>query len=146
MRCAIQVRLSAARLPSKLSFRGMLISLLEGTAHTILPVARRRSYQKAAACRTDREPMTTSSDDQSALARAKQTAAERAAELVESGMWIGLGVGSTAVWATRHIARLLREGRLRDVTGFPCSRATEAEARALGIPLNLELPRELDLT
>ncbi len=90
--------------------------------------------------------MTFSSDDKSALARAKQTAAERAAELVEPGMLIGLGVGSTAVWATRHIGRLLREGRLRDVTGFPCSRATEAEARALGIPLTLDLPRELDLT
>lgn len=90
--------------------------------------------------------MTPVPDDSSARARAKQTAAERAVELVESGMLIGLGVGSTAVLATRRIAQLLRDGRLRDVTGFPCSRATEAEARALGIPLTLDLPRELDLT
>ncbi len=88
--------------------------------------------------------MTPSVQDDGA--RAKQAAAERAVELVESGMFIGLGVGSTAVLATRQIGRRLRDGRLRDVTGFPCSRATEAEARALGIPITLDLPRELDLT
>jgi ribose 5-phosphate isomerase A len=78
---------------------------------------------------------------------AKRAAGERAVEFVESGMAVGLGTGSTAVWATRRIGELLRDGRLRDVAGFPTSAATEAEARRLGIPLlPSELPFDLDLT
>jgi ribose 5-phosphate isomerase A len=77
---------------------------------------------------------------------AKQAAAERAVDFVESGMLLGLGAGSTAVLALRRIARLLREGGLRDIQGFACSREIEAEARALGIPVILDLPREIDLT
>ena len=77
----------------------------------------------------------------------KRAAGERAAELVESGMAVGLGTGSTAVWATRRIGELLRDGRLRDVAGFPTSAATDAEARRVGIPLlSPELPFDLDLT
>ena len=76
----------------------------------------------------------------------KQAAAERAVGFVESGMLVGLGAGSTAVLAVRRIGALLREGRLRDVTGFPCSRIIEAEARAAGIPLVPDLQREIDLT
>ena len=49
----------------------------------------------------------------------KQEAANRAAELVESGMVVGLGGGSTAALAIRRIAELLQEGRLRDVAGVP---------------------------
>ena len=78
---------------------------------------------------------------------AKREAGERAAEFVESGMAVGLGTGSTAMWATRRIGELLRDGRLTDVAGFPTSAATEAEARRLGIPLlPPELPFDLDLT
>jgi len=55
-------------------------------------------------------------------------------ECVESGMVVGLGAGSTAILAVRRIGQLLREGRLRDIVGVPCSSAIEAEARVLGIP------------
>ncbi len=65
----------------------------------------------------------------------KQQAAERAVEFVESGMVVGLGHGSTAAWAMRCIAALLREGKLKDILGVPCSHQVEQEARALGIPL-----------
>jgi ribose 5-phosphate isomerase A len=78
--------------------------------------------------------------------REKQQAADRAVGYVESGMVIGLGAGSTALLATRRIGQLLREGRLRDIVGFPCSRVIEAEARALGIPITLDPPDPLDLT
>lgn len=67
--------------------------------------------------------------------RYKQAAAERAAELVESGMVVGLGSGSTALFAVRRIGALLREGVLRDIAGVPTSRATQAEAHRLGIRL-----------
>lgn len=77
----------------------------------------------------------------------KQQAAEQAAELVEPGMVVGLGHGSTAIFAVRRIAELLRDGQLVDVLGVPCSRHVEAEAKRLGIPLTtLEENPSVDLT
>lgn len=77
----------------------------------------------------------------------KQRAAERAVEYVQSGMVIGLGVGSTASFAVRRIAALLRAGQLRDILAVPCSLAVEDEARRLGIPLTtLERHPVVDLT
>ncbi len=77
----------------------------------------------------------------------KQQAAERAVDFVQSGMVIGLGEGSTAIFAIRKIARLLHEGRLREVLGVPCSLRVQAEASRLGIPLTtLEAHPALDLT
>ncbi len=78
--------------------------------------------------------------------REKEQAADRAVECVESGMVVGLGAGSTALLAVRRIGQLLREGRLRDIVGVPCSSAIEAEARALGIPITLDPPGVVDLT
>ena len=65
----------------------------------------------------------------------KQAAAEQAAEWVESGMTVGLGTGSTAVWAIRALGAALRAGRLRDIVAIPTSEASAAEARAVGVPL-----------
>jgi ribose 5-phosphate isomerase A len=79
--------------------------------------------------------------------RFKRDAAERAAELVEPGMWVGLGSGSTALFATRRIAERIRAGALPGVLGVPTSRAVGEEARRLGIPLASDaLPRDVDLT
>ena len=77
----------------------------------------------------------------------KRQAGERAAELVESGMIVGLGTGTTALYAVRRIAALIEDGRLRDIVGVGSSLATESEARRLGIPIsNRDLAREIDLT
>ena len=65
----------------------------------------------------------------------KQQAAERAVELVQSGMTVGLGTGETATYAIRRIGALLRAGRLEDIEGVATSLATAAEAVRLGIPL-----------
>ena len=65
----------------------------------------------------------------------KQQAGEYAADFIESGMVIGLGTGSTAIFATRRIAQRLRSGDLRDIVAAPTSLATEAAAIELGIPL-----------
>jgi len=65
----------------------------------------------------------------------KREAAEHAVSFVQSGMAIGLGTGSTAVWAVRKVGELLASGQLRDVVAVPTSRATAAEATRLGIPL-----------
>lgn len=77
----------------------------------------------------------------------KQQAAEQAVEFIESGMVVGLGHGSTAIWATRRLAQLLNSGQLKDIVGIPCSAQVEAEARQLGIPLTtLEAHPVIDIT
>ncbi len=77
----------------------------------------------------------------------KQQAGEQAASLVQSGMVVGLGTGSTAIFAIRRIAARLRAGELSGILTVATSRATEAAARALGIPmLSDDIPREIDLT
>ncbi|MGC9522694.1 MAG: ribose-5-phosphate isomerase RpiA [Anaerolineae bacterium] len=65
----------------------------------------------------------------------KEQAAEYAVQFVASDMIVGLGHGSTTIFALRGIARRLKEGKLRNVVGVPCSTHVEADARALGIPL-----------
>jgi len=83
-------------------------------------------------------------DPQAAL---KQAAAERALAFLESGMVVGLGTGSTAIFATRRLGVLLREGKLRDIVGFATSKATAEAARAAGIPLlDEDCPRTIDVT
>jgi ribose 5-phosphate isomerase A len=77
----------------------------------------------------------------------KRQAAERAVEFVESGMVVGLGHGSTAIFAVRLIAQLLRSGKLRDILGVPCSSQVEKEAQQLSIPLTtLDENPVIDLT
>lgn len=65
----------------------------------------------------------------------KLQAAEAALELVESGMTLGLGTGSTAAFVISGLAERLRDGRLQDVSGVPTSEQTAAQARAAGIQL-----------
>ena len=65
----------------------------------------------------------------------KEMAAERGASLVESGMVLGLGSGTTATLVVQAIGRRLREGSLRNVVGVPSSSAIAAVARESGVPL-----------
>ncbi|WP_340009599.1 ribose-5-phosphate isomerase RpiA [Paenibacillus sp. FSL K6-0276] len=63
----------------------------------------------------------------------KQLAAEKAVEYVEDGMKVGLGTGSTAYWAIRKLGERVSEGL--KITAVATSRASEEQARELGIPL-----------
>lgn len=54
---------------------------------------------------------------------------------VHSGMKLGLGTGSTAVWAIRRIGELLAEGAISDIAAVATSSQSEVEAYSLGIPL-----------
>jgi ribose 5-phosphate isomerase A len=54
---------------------------------------------------------------------------------VQNGMKLGLGTGSTAIWAARRVAARLAEGSLRDIRCVVTSLQTELEARALGVPV-----------
>lgn len=77
----------------------------------------------------------------------KQLAGEHAAQLVQSGMVVGLGTGSTAIFALRHIAELLRRGERQNITGYATSRSVWLEAVHLGIPLLADdMPAGIDLT
>ena len=78
----------------------------------------------------------------------KQAAADRAvADFVESGMVVGLGTGSTAIFATRRIGVLLADGTLTDIVGVPTAIATGDEARRVGVPLLTDdVPWEIDVT
>lgn len=85
--------------------------------------------------------------DTDLLTRYKQEAAERGVELLQSGMVVGLGTGSTALFATRRIVRLLLDGGLKDIVGFATSKAVHEEARRSGIPMMAEeMPRAIDIT
>ncbi|MBE0592051.1 MAG: ribose 5-phosphate isomerase A [Gemmatimonadales bacterium] len=77
----------------------------------------------------------------------KRDAAERAVERVSSGMVLGLGTGSTAVYAVEAIGNRLSRGELSDIVGVPTSRETETLAARLGIPLTtLDVHPVIDLT
>jgi ribose 5-phosphate isomerase A len=76
---------------------------------------------------------------------AKRNAARAAVAEVEDGMLIGLGTGSTAVFAIEALGERVAAG-LR-VSAVPTSEATAVHARRLGIPLiDLDVDRRLDLT
>ncbi len=65
---------------------------------------------------------------------AKEAAARRAVEAVLSGMTVGLGTGSTAVFAIQAIGeRIRKEGLV--LRGVPTSKRSEDLAREIGIPL-----------
>ena len=65
-------------------------------------------------------------------AKLKQEAGEYAAGFVRPGMAVGLGTGSTAIFATRRIAELFSQGRLQGILGFATSTAVREEAIRLG--------------
>lgn len=72
----------------------------------------------------------------------KRIAGEAAAQLVEAGMVVGLGTGSTAAWFVKALA-----ARALDVRGVPTSEATANLARELGMTLaSLDDVKSIDLT
>ncbi len=82
--------------------------------------------------------------DHSGSDLARKNAAVKACELVEDGMAVGLGTGSTTAYAIRELGRRVDEGL--DIVGVPTSYASEALAIECGIPLSTlaECP-ELDV-
>ena len=63
----------------------------------------------------------------------KKIAGEKAAEYVKDGMVVGLGTGSTAFHLVNAIGEGVKNGLKNQA--IPTSKATEAQARELGIPL-----------
>jgi ribose 5-phosphate isomerase A len=72
----------------------------------------------------------------------KKLAAEAAAELVEDGMSVGLGTGSTVA----HLLPAIAARQLKDLRCVATSVATEEQARELGIPVEpFEQLEQLDI-
>lgn len=77
---------------------------------------------------------------------AKFAAARRAADLVEGGMRVGLGTGSTSAWLVRILGEMVREEGLRITTVATSARTAElARQCGLGV-VPLEEARWLDIT
>jgi len=77
---------------------------------------------------------------------AKRAAASRALRMVEDGMTLGLGTGSTAAWFVRLLAERVEAEGLR-VTGVATSSATGRLCAEVGLPLTtLEDAGPIDLT
>lgn len=76
----------------------------------------------------------------------KRVVAEQAAAMVEDGMLVGLGTGSTATFAIEALIRRSQEGL--SITCVPTSDRSDAQARAGGLVLLNEPPadRMIDLT
>jgi ribose 5-phosphate isomerase A len=75
----------------------------------------------------------------------KRTVGRRVSEMVENGMVLGIGTGSTAACAIEEIGRRIRNGSL-EVRGVPSSFAAERLARRWRIPLTtLDDAPDLDL-
>jgi ribose 5-phosphate isomerase A len=76
----------------------------------------------------------------------KKAAAEAAAKLVEDGMVVGLGTGSTATFFVNALAKRVAHEHLR-IAGIPTSSKTAALARSLKIPLSTFAAHvQIDLT
>ena len=78
--------------------------------------------------------------------RSKYACALQASKLVDSGMKVGLGTGSTAYWLVHHLAKRVRDEDLKFV-GVPTSMKTRDQAHAEGIPLiSMDDAGKLDIT
>ena len=64
----------------------------------------------------------------------KEVSGRYAADLVKSGMTVGLGTGSTVYFTLVRLAERIREESL-EIRGVPTSVDTEEKAQAMGIPL-----------
>jgi ribose 5-phosphate isomerase A len=65
----------------------------------------------------------------------KQQAAEYALNYVKSGMFLGLGTGSTTAYFIELLGESLAAGTLQNIQGVPTSSGTADKARVAGIPL-----------
>ena len=66
-------------------------------------------------------------------AAAKRAAGYQAAEMVQDGMIIGLGTGSTVMYSMERLSRRIEKGLT--IAGIPTSFQTAIRAREYGIPL-----------
>ncbi len=93
-------------------------------------------------------PRRIKSGEEGVFDERRRRGGKRAAqEVIESGMDVGLGTGSTTAWAVAEIGRLLRAGELQEVRGVATSLQSHELAKEAEIPLvTLDAVTELDVT
>ena len=69
-----------------------------------------------------------------ALEQAKRASGYRAADMIEEGMVVGLGTGSTVYFTIERLSERIKGGL--KITGIPTSFQTALRAREAGIPLS----------
>ncbi|MCT1902224.1 ribose-5-phosphate isomerase RpiA [Oceanobacillus sojae] len=76
----------------------------------------------------------------------KKAVGEKAAALVEDGMKVGIGFGSTVYWFVRALGERVKQEGL-DIEGIPSSILTGEWAKEFGVPLtDFATTKELDIT
>lgn len=86
------------------------------------------------------------SGELSPIDKAKFVAAKRAADMVEDGMRVGLGTGSTAAWLVRCLGDMVQNEGLK-IAAVPTSVRTAVLAREVGIDVvTLNEAKWLDIT
>ncbi|TSA86071.1 ribose 5-phosphate isomerase A [Deinococcus detaillensis] len=75
----------------------------------------------------------------------KKEAAIRAVSLIESGMHLGLGTGSTAKYAIEELGRKVAAGELSNLTCVATSQASDTLARSLGLDVGPLTPQAFDI-
>lgn len=91
-------------------------------------------------------PRRIKSSAEDVLLDVRRRGGMEAAEVVEDGMDVGLGTGSTTAWAIAKIGWKIDEGTLQNVRGVATSLQSHELAKEAGIPLiNVDEVTELDV-
>ncbi|WP_100404674.1 ribose-5-phosphate isomerase RpiA [Bacillus solitudinis] len=78
------------------------------------------------------------------IEQSKKCAGEKAVEMIEDGMTVGLGSGSTMYWVIKRIGQRVKEGL--KIKGVPSSIRTEGWAKEFGVPLtDFSQVKQLDI-
>lgn len=80
--------------------------------------------------------MRTTDNQRFQITEEKKSVADAAAELVESGMRVGLGTGSTALFVIHALAKRLRSGALHDLALVPTSTQAQIVCWEQGLTLS----------
>lgn len=91
-------------------------------------------------------PRRIKSGEEGVFDERRRQGGKEAADVVESGMIVGLGTGSTTAWAITEVGRRVREGELANVRGVATSLQSHELAKEAGIPIvDLDQVTELDV-
>jgi ribose 5-phosphate isomerase A len=80
-------------------------------------------------------PRRIKSGEEGVMDERRRAGGREAADVVDSGMTVGLGTGSTTAWAIAEVGRRVRDGELENVRGVATSLQSHELAKEAEIPL-----------
>jgi ribose 5-phosphate isomerase A len=91
-------------------------------------------------------PRRIKSGEEGVFDERRRQGGREAADVVESGMTVGLGTGSTTAWAIAEVGRRVRDGELEDIRGVATSLQSHDLAKEADIPIgDLDQVNALDV-